>query len=470
VTRLAAVVDELQRADLSGLEDASLVEALRAFETQRRRLEAVDQRLLAQAAQVRLPASCAAATLGGVLSQVLLVDPREARLRESRAYGLGPRRTLTGEPLAPALPALSAALAAGEVSVGQADVILEAVENIPDRAPAGAAEVVERVLVEAAHHETPRRLRRTAHELLERLDTDGREPADEARERRRGFHLAAFPNGWSRPSGRFSPELTAVLQSVLDSLAAPVKQDREPDPRSAGQRRHDGLLEALTRVLRSGTLPECGGVPVTVLATISVSELAAAVGHAQLPRPEPEPPSREASCDLGLSGLAAEAGIDLAELLATPTSGLALLGHGQIVSVPTLLRMAAEAEVIPVVLSDAGGVLAYGRERRLATKGQRLALAARDGGCCFPGCDRPASWTEVHHVVEWLDDGPTDLDNMCLLCVHHHRWFPRAGWRVEMREGVPVWFAPLWLDPDQTPRRNTVHHLKEIVFRRPAAA
>ena len=77
------------------------------------------------------------------------------------------------------------------------------------------------------------------------------------------------------------------------------------------------------------------------------------------------------------------------------TSGLALLGHGEVISAKQLLALASEAEVIPVVLNDSGGILAYGTGRRLATRGQRLALAARDGGCSFPGCDRPAAWTEV---------------------------------------------------------------------------
>jgi len=47
---------------------------------------------------------------------------------------------------------------------------------------------------------------------------------------------------------------------------------------------------------------------------------------------------------------------------------------------------------------------------------QRKALIVRDGGCIFPGCDRPASWCDAHHIIHWLDSGPTDLWNLCLLC------------------------------------------------------
>ena len=46
----------------------------------------------------------------------------------------------------------------------------------------------------------------------------------------------------------------------------------------------------------------------------------------------------------------------------------------------------------------------------------------RDGGCTFPGCDRPPGWTQAHHVIHWIKDGPTDIDNLALLChFHHHR-------------------------------------------------
>jgi len=462
---LRAGVTALLATDPSGLDEAALVAAVTGFERERRRLEAVDQRLLAKLAESRLPAT--------VLGHALQVDGREASARISRAHGLGPRRTLSGEPLAPALPTLSAAVVDGAVSPAQADVILDAVERLPDSAPPGAQSVVEAVLVEAARCESPRLLRRTAAALLDRLDPDGPEPRDDRKQRGRGFGLAVAPDGWSRPSGRFSPELTAYLQALLDSLAAPQKQDGEPDQRTATQRRHDALLDALTRVLRSGTLPECGGVPVTVLATVQLPQLAEAVGYPGLraaAEPSVEPAPSAATPDLGLAELAAEAGLDLAELLAAPSSGLAVLGHGQVVPIADLLRMAGEAEIVPVVLCDGGGVLAYGRERRLATKGQRLALAARDGGCSFPGCDRPAAWCEVHHVRAWVNDGHTDIDNLVLLCPHHHRWFEGAGWVVRLRGGVPEWLPPTWLDPERTPRRNTAHHLKEIVFRQPSAA
>ena len=93
----------------------------------------------------------------------------------------------------------------------------------------------------------------------------------------------------------------------------------------------------------------------------------------------------------------------------------------------------------------------------------RRALNGPDGGCCFPGCDRPATWAEAHHVRAWIDGGPTCPDNLCLLCAHHHRAFGPAGWRVVMR-GVPTWIPPAWLDPLRRPVVNATRHLAKIAF------
>ena len=57
--------------------------------------------------------------------------------------------------------------------------------------------------------------------------------------------------------------------------------------------------------------------------------------------------------------------------------------------------------MLPAVLDEAGGILAYGRERRLAANGQRKVLFARDRGCTFPGCPRTAAQSEIHHATDW---------------------------------------------------------------------
>jgi hypothetical protein len=121
-------------------------------------------------------------------------------------------------------------------------------------------------------------------------------------------------------------------------------------------------------------------------------------------------------------------------------------------------------------MDEHGAPLRLGRTRRLASPPQRLAMTARDGGCSFPGCDRPPAWCEAHHVNEWDDLGPTDIDNMCLLCSYHHRSFEKADWTVHMTNGLPWWRPPQWIDPQQTPIRNTTHHLPDFEFRQVVAA
>ncbi len=94
-------------------------------------------------------------------------------------------------------------------------------------------------------------------------------------------------------------------------------------------------------------------------------------------------------------------------------------------------RLACEAGVIPAVMGGHCRVLDLGRRSRTVTPAQRTALTVRDGGCVFPGCDRPPSWCDTHHVIHWLDLGPSDLWNLVLLCSAHHVAVHEGGWRLE---------------------------------------
>ena len=88
---------------------------------------------------------------------------------------------------------------------------------------------------------------------------------------------------------------------------------------------------------------------------------------------------------------------------------------------PAVVRqLACDADIIPVVLGSDGEVLDIGRAVRLFTKGQRRALWHRDKQCTYPGCDMPAGWVQAHHLIHWVDGGPSDLSNAALLCQRHH--------------------------------------------------
>jgi len=116
---------------------------------------------------------------------------------------------------------------------------------------------------------------------------------------------------------------------------------------------------------------------------------------------------------------------------------------GDVLTAGTLRRLACDAQVVPVVLGTAGQVLDQGTARRLFDRAQVGHLWLRDGGCSFPGCSRPAAWTDAHHLVHWADGGPTDTDNAALLCRAHHSVVHthRYGGRIRHDHGRPrvVW-------------------------------
>jgi hypothetical protein len=102
-----------------------------------------------------------------------------------------------------------------------------------------------------------------------------------------------------------------------------------------------------------------------------------------------------------------------------------------------------DAAFTAVVVDRVGVPLGLGRTARYATPAQRRALIVRDGGCVFPGCDAPASWCDAHHVDHWDHGGNTDLDNLALLCRHHHGVTHRTGWRMTARPDQRfAWITP----------------------------
>ncbi len=107
-----------------------------------------------------------------------------------------------------------------------------------------------------------------------------------------------------------------------------------------------------------------------------------------------------------------------------------VIGVDATVSGETVRKMCCDAELNRVVTRGASTILDYGTTTRLASDSQYYAMVARDGGCRWPGCDRPPGWTQAHHIDEvFLDDGPTDLNKMCLTCSTHHDYLHHHGWK-----------------------------------------
>lgn len=112
-----------------------------------------------------------------------------------------------------------------------------------------------------------------------------------------------------------------------------------------------------------------------------------------------------------------------------PSELAAQLERGGRISVETLGRVACDATIAIAVDDDVGHTMYEGRATRDPTDAQRRELRRRDRDCRFPGCTN-ATFTNPHHIKPWKPDGPTDLDNLCLLCEYHHHLVHSREWTL----------------------------------------
>ena len=411
---IAALAAEMPAA-VRALEPHELLDTLDAVQEMSNLLGSVDQAVVAEVDRSGAYERWGHPSTAALLLHRLRVRPAEAKRRVGTARACAARVSLRGEVLPPVRAIVAAAQADGTISADHAAVISRGLDRLPAHVPVDEVEFLEQTLVDCARGADPSYVAKAVRKMVDTYDPDGPKPRDEQQRRNRGVTLTQDDHGAGRLTGGLTAGLLAKLQAVLSPLAAPRPDDAHgPDTRTPGQRLHDALEDVCDRLLRSGTLPDSGGVPATVCVTMTLKELETRTGRVST-------------------------------------------SHGGDLSVAELLQLASEAEVIPVVLNDAGGILTYGRKRRLASPAQTQALRARDRGCTFPGCSRPPEWCQRHHVDEWLrDHGPTDTDNLTLVCGYHHHNFERWGWQVVMRDGVPWWIPPTDLDPEQEPLRNRV--------------
>jgi hypothetical protein len=135
------------------------------------------------------------------------------------------------------------------------------------------------------------------------------------------------------------------------------------------------------------------------------------------------------------------------------------------------LELAAQHDTsLAVFANHSADVLYFGRAKRTAQTGQRLALFAKDRGCTKPGCRNPATWVEIHHVEAWIDGGLTDIDVLAPACPAHHALIGDGEdqWQTVMITEGPdagrvAWIAPKSIDPEQIPRVNRAHHPDQTI-------
>lgn len=149
-----------------------------------------------------------------------------------------------------------------------------------------------------------------------------------------------------------------------------------------------------------------------------------------------------------------------AESLVTGDGVAWIEGQDELQPTASAQRIACTAGIIPIIIGDRGSVLNVGRAQRLFTTAQRIALAARDGGCVHPGCRTPARFTEAHHITPWSQGGKTDLADGVLLCRFHHRMVHAQRWRIRRDENATYWLEPP--PGSSAPRRRLTSKLPNL--------
>ncbi|HEY6708915.1 MAG TPA: DUF222 domain-containing protein [Actinomycetota bacterium] len=430
---LTADLDALATRDLDGLSEVVRAERVLALRQLADRLEGqwlkelagVDAQGAAGAELDQQPGP----TTAWLRQQLRMgADAARSSVRTARALFAGP------------LTRTAAALTDGQISPAHARVLADGTHDLPDHLAAEA----EPVLLELARELDPPRLRQAVAHLRQVVDPEGADEAAERRHARRGLWLSPTFDNMVAVDGLLEPEAGNTVLAALEPLARPHDAD---DPRLGGQRTADALTELAGRSLEGGRLPQAGGVRPQLLITVDLDSL---LGHpgaigGDLGWAGPLEPEacRRLACDGAVTRVPVtrhpSSHQPAADHLPSGTGGHPDHGpdhdpdpdHAPSAATELQGRLQAAMALLPPVLGGAPRQpLEVGRATRVVQPAQRMALAVRDRGCVFPGCDRPLSWCDAHHLWHWVHGGPTDLDNLALLCRAHHRAVHDGGWRL----------------------------------------
>jgi hypothetical protein len=415
-----------------------LIRVLDELETLTCQLPSHRNRMLARLQTETTPQALGAKSWRDVLAARHRITSGEASRRLTEAALLGPRRTLTGEPLVPVLEATAAAQALGVINGEHVDVIRKAINRMPGFVDTATRAQIEVDWVRAACGTGPKQLGDTADRTLFLLDQDGPEPDDTERARKRGLHVGRQGRDGTIPfKGTLTPEAWATWEAIFAKYAAPGMcnpADEHPctsgtptqaqfdnDHRSHDQRRHDAFVAVGRIALMSGALGQLNGLPVSIIIRTTLQDLES-------------------------------------------RAGVGVTGGGTMLPIEDVIRLGGHSNQFLAVFDGAtGAALNLFRARRIASSAQRIMLIARDGGCTKPCCTEGAYGSQVHHAArDWTDGGNTNVDELGLACGPDNRMVGPNGWTTRINaRGEVEWIPPPNLDTGQT-RINTYHRPERL--------
>ena len=382
-------------------------------------------------------------------------------------------------------PDIADAVNTGVMTIDHAALILAFAETPPKDLPDEGRDVARRSLIAAATGPDARTGRiRAAITRLEDSFGNKKPPAEDTD--RNEFFASKTLNGRLVLKGDFDAITGEKLLTALSPLTEPrpaadgTETPKTGDDRSPAKRRADAFGHILDQYLASSDRPIEGGERPHLNLHISLRDLTDLRDSADADDIADDETTRAAAESDTEAGDPVDINTGSPIIDDAPTepdngSGSGsdrratdrgayrdLFGDGTTVgwlpwmgplSRNTSRQLACDCVLTAIVMDENGSPINLARTARTVTAKQRKALIARDHTCAFPGCGKPASWTEAHHIRHWADGGRTDMNNLVLLCGFHHRLLHHSDWEVFIGADNHPWFIPpASVDPYRQPR------------------
>lgn len=399
-------------AGLARMDRDALVALYADRETRIRQMQAQQAAVLAEIDARGVFAETGYGSLTSLQTDVVHISKKEAAKRAARAVAMHPGVGISGNPVEAVAPQAAAALADGAIGLEHVDQIHATMTEIPGDIPAEQAAEVEAALVELARKDTPQQVAKAGRHAVDLLHPDGERPDDDRARPERELRTGWRRDGRLGFQGILDKEAGHRFERLVSGLSKPQPAaDGQRDPRTADERRGDAFADLLERTEQAADLPAEAGERPTVVVALDLQWLIDGIGAAGMIGDDP-------------------------------------------ISASRARRIACDANVIPAVLNGQSEVLDHGQKRRLVSISQRRALTLRDKGCIK--CGRPPQWCQAHHIQHWIDGGPTDLDNLCLLCSECHRLIHHSDWTITKHpHGKAECVPPDWI-PTQRNRSTEI--------------